>query len=251
MSEEEYYDPTAVGQSELFGARYFGPYPAAAGQTIEVLSNPLIRGLPSPIAVHLFSPDRNSGGISGGAGRALISYSNGAANGQFRCDWDGQFSLVCNKITIQLESYETQEPDGSVFFGYAADPNVNLTWGALLGIGAIPSGGRDPIGLTLSGSFLNPASSVTTTIPDFARRFYPQLTKYDGLSTSIEAPTELELAPLVVRFADQAGNGVSMMRLTLDMLRDGIPIFGAAQTVALINDGPTTFTLVPYFKLGL
>jgi hypothetical protein len=254
MSDVDELDPTSEGESEHFGSVYFGPLPAAAGDRIRVLSNPLIRGLPGPVAVHLFrtDPQVSVGLGSNAAVRALISYANGAATNQFRCDWDGQFSIVCNKITIELEGFEPRVPDGNTIGEYDPDETKKAKWGALIGIGAIPSGGRDAVGYTLPGIEIAPAATSQVAVPDFGRRWFPHLVKFNGVTGEMVGLTDAELSLVQVTFVDLSASGfVDRFPLSRDLMRDGITLLGAAPILEVLNDTSATLIYVPHFKLGL
>lgn len=232
---------------EQWGARYKGQLPASSGALVQVLSNPSIAGDAVPIGVHLFKPDRVAPSVSENAdARAKITYGSGAAENSFFCDWDAQFSLVCQRITVELQTYPPLSEDVEP---YAASATREVIFGALIGRGACPSGGADSLGFTSDGVLVGAASQVVYDIPDFARRYYPVVSK-DPVSGGV-MPSGAELANMTVALLNQATYQLSVVALSEDILARGLPIPGGIARISFGNANADAFHLIHHFKLGL
>jgi hypothetical protein len=263
VSEENY---TAVlpaltdrVDSSRFGARFRGAL-GAPGQVIPVLDSGQLEGMPGPVSVHLFRPDRAMGYADWVGGvlvdaaltvdaHARVTYSNGAAQNTFYCDWDAQFSVVCSRISIELEVYLLHSA-----WAYTAPVGViePRTFGALIGLGACPSGGADAVSFTspgiAAGSFLVPAVYVSQSlIPDFARRWLPMVSALGIASFSPD-----DLAGFTATIYTTRGTPLYDSPLTRAIMETGIPLPGGAAYVQVLC--PLTVgscSIFHLFRLGL
>jgi hypothetical protein len=211
--------------------------PADPGTIVQVLSNTQIEGLPGPVSVHLFRPDRELATVDENADvHAVITYSNGATQNTFQCDWEGQLTLVCSKISIALETYKPFHSGA-----YAPGTRQHI-FGALIGIGATSSGGSESIGYTAPSILLESASEVFVAIPDFARRYYPII---------MSQLTDEQLPRYYMEMYNAQGYGVTAVPLSREMMLHGVPIPGSAARVIVGTNALYGAGIFHHFRLGL
>jgi hypothetical protein len=219
-----------------FGSRYKGLMPAE-GDVVHVLTNTQLEGLPGPVSVHLFRPDRQAATLAENADvHAVITYSNGATQNSFQCDWDGQFTLVCSRISIALETYRPFHLDP-----YTPGERQHI-FGALIGMGGIGSG-ADSIGYTAPSIAPEAAVDQYVAIPDFARRYFPMLM---GALSENQLLTNYS-----VEMHNAQGQCVCSYPLSRDVMLHGLPIPGSASRVIIGTTELFGVGVIHYFRLGL
>jgi hypothetical protein len=200
--------------------------------------------------VHLFRPDRELAVVSENADvHALVTYSNGAVESTFACDWDAQFTIVCSKISIALETYKP-------FAGTYNPGSRQHTFGALIGVGAGSGGGADPVAYSSGAMIIGvsnagiPDQTATFAIPDLARRYHPL----------VAALPQWMRRSFRVQLANAFGFVAWDAALDPDLSLHGIPVPGGCSRVVVYSvwdftgAGPgssTGYLVTHHFKLGL
>jgi hypothetical protein len=243
--------------SPRFGARFVGVL-GAPNTAYDVLDSKQLEGLPGPVSVHLFRPDRVSSYGSWNDGvfvdnlltvdaHARITYSNGAAQNTFYCDWDSQFSIVCSRVRIELEVYLLHTA-----FPYTAPVGVTAprTFGALIGLGACPSGGADAVSFTSPGLFAGSVPAITQSdfsVPDFARRWFPVV-----CALGVASFADADLSGFRISILTARETPMYDAPLTRKHMENGLPIpAGAAKVRVDVPAGILGCSIFHIFRLGL
>lgn len=229
-----------------WGNRFQGPMPPTAGVLIDVLSNDQLHGQPAPVSVHLFRTDASVIPAGGNSDvRAKITYSGGNVSNEMYCDWNGQFSLVCSSLRIALETYAPQ--DGLAYAVPAPAPL--MVFGALLGLGACPSGGQNPITYTSATYYAATGSFNSFSVPDFARRYFPIISSYINPNWEI-LPIDI---PKILIEMTYFGTAYFTQCVALDsnVITKGLPVYGGVTKIRIFNGTPNTLNIAHHFQLGL
>jgi hypothetical protein len=256
-----------------WGNQIIGGMPSADGALLDVVINSELGPEPAAHGILLFNELTSDGASAGvaipqnAAYYAEITLGGGAVTTTFQCDWRGQFSVVANKIEIRARSYApTTFVDYSPgTLGPSGTPLKRYRHGAILGYGGWHA--SQPITYTAPEVYIDGDSLVPVEtridVPKFARRFYPRLGRAaaDGTLTPLW-PFDIESFQLMLFRAGTTTNagyyGDFQMPLTVDIVRDGIPV-GDATAIVLTsnikNDGrkglSSGYVLSSLFELGL
>lgn len=241
------------GTSLYFGDRYIGPLPEAEETRIQVLHNPNLSldGQPCAVSVHLHRSAARASLVDETAdARARITYQNGVVGNTFYCDWDGQFTLPCTRLTIELESY-TPTPEA-----YARYQDNVHTFAAGVAFGSVSPAGVDGLGYTGKSVDLSPIVNSAIEVPQFARRFYPLIvsTEYSDPGVIVPArPVSADgLQRVAIYFLTGAGYTLAAHYLTHRMMTEGLIIPAGTQRISVVDDGrQILLRLLPFFRLGL
>ncbi len=187
--------------------------------------------------------------------KADITFGGGVASAHFQCDWRGQFALVCQYVEIRALAFHTAMTDPD---SYGIDPDVRYKHTAIVGFGGWHA--AKPLTYTARQALIGEAlTPLVLQVPAFARRLFPKLALYPGSAEDPGLATPALAMPPVyvdqVQIAFARGGAApnfwsSAMRLTLDDVRDGIPI-GDADYISLVTLTAEKLSVTPIFELAL
>jgi hypothetical protein len=215
-----------------------GPQPAAHG--VILMRERLIEGA-----------DTSDPG-SGVAYHAEVVVGGGNVSGSFRCDWSGQFAVVCQRLTIRAVAVATHVED----LGYYGISDRRWRHAAIVGFGGWHA--MAPLTLTLQEFALaGGITRHTVEVPRFGRRYRPRFGVPTGPLTGEFACAPADAADLdrvTISVASALGYSLfytSSHRVTPELLRDGIDVSGAGYVSVDAPFPGSQLILTPCFELGL